>query len=80
MDFLKLNSEFQNLQKQLEESIVLQKKVKQFIKKLEKEIEKLNQKQNTEKDILEKAIIEYKMEFLKKQKNDLDTIIVIKES
>lgn len=80
MDFLKLNSEFQNLQKQLEESMTLQKKIKQLVKNLEKEINKLEQKRNTETDILNKAIIEYKMEFLKKQKNDLETVMLIKES
>ena len=80
MDFLKLNSEFQNLQKQLEESMTLQKKIKQLVKNLEREINKLEQKRSTETDILNKAIIEYKMEFLKKQKNNLETIMTVKES
>ena len=80
MDFLKLNSEFQNLQKQLEESMALQKKIKQLVKNLEKEINKLEQKRSTETDILNKAIIEYKMEFLKNQKNNLETIMTVKES
>ena len=80
MDFLKLNSEFQNLQKQLEESMTLQKKIKQLVKNLEKEINKLEQKRSTETDILNKAIIEYKIEFLKNQKTDLETIMTVKES
>ena len=80
MDFLKLNSEFQNLQKQLEESMALQKKIKQLVKNLEKEINKLEQKRSTETDILNKATIEYKMEFLKNQKNNLETIMTVKES
>ena len=77
MDFLKLNNEFQNLQKKLEESEIYVKKINNYIKKIDKDILKLEQKIETEKDNIQKntniLILEIKKEF----KNILEDILKI---
>lgn len=79
MDFLKINQEFQNLQKKLEESELYVKGINNLIKKLDKDLVKLEQKNESEKDNCQKIynslIITIKKEF----KNSLEDIINIKK-
>lgn len=74
MDFLKLNNEFLNLQKKLEDSERFVKCINNYLKKLEREIMKLEQKNEVEKDIIQKAvnetILNIKRDF-KKSLNDI---------
>lgn len=74
MDFLKLNNEFLNLQKKLEDSERFVKSINNYLKKLEKEILKLEQRNEMETDIIQKAvnerILNIKSDF-KKALNDI---------
>lgn len=69
MDFLRLNNEFQNLQKKLEDSERYVKSINNYLKKLEKEITRLQQRNETEKDVIQKSvntlILNIKMDFKK---------------
>ncbi len=56
MDFLRLNNEFQNLQKKLEDSERYIKSINNYLKKLEKEITRLQQRNETEKDVIQKSV------------------------
>lgn len=56
MDFLRLNNEFQNLQKKLEDSERYIKNINNYLKKLEKEITRLQQRNETEKDVIQKSV------------------------
>ena len=75
MDFLKLNNEFQNLQKKLEDSEKYIKNINNYIKKCDKEIIKLEQKNETEKDIIQKTINILLLEIKKEFKKNLENII-----
>lgn len=77
MDFLKLSNEFQNLQKKLEESTKFDKSIKDYIKKLEKEITKYEQKNETEKDLIQKSINTLLIEIKKDFKSNLEKIVNI---
>lgn len=77
MDFLRLSKEFQNLQKKLEESTKFDKNIKDYIKKLEKEIVKYEQRNETEKDIMQKSINNLLIEIKKDFKSNLEKIINI---
>lgn len=78
MDFFKINQEFQNLQKKLEDSDKYIKGINNLIKRLDKEITKLEQKNETEKDNIQKIfnslIINIKNDF----KNRLEEIVNLK--
>jgi len=75
MDFLRLSNEFQNLQKKLEESEKYVKSINGYIKKLEKEIVKYEQKNETDKDIMQKAINNLLIEIKKDFKDNLQKIV-----
>ena len=75
MDFLRLNNEFQNLQKKLEDSERYIKSINNYIKKLEKEIVKLEQKNETEKDIIQNTINTLLIEIKKQFKVSLEEIV-----
>lgn len=75
MDFLRLNNEFQNLQKKLEDSERYIKIVNSYIKKIEKEIVKLQQKNETEKDIIKKSVNTLLIEIKKDFKISLEKIV-----
>ena len=75
MDFLKINNEFQNLQKKLEESEKYIKNINNCIKKTDKEIIKLEQKIELNKDIISKTIDILLLEVKKEFKDMLNDII-----
>lgn len=75
MDFLRLNNEFQNLQKKLEDSERYIKSINNYIKKLEKEIVKLEQKNETEKDVIQKTVNALLIEIKKQFKVSLEEIV-----
>ena len=77
MDFLRLNNEFQNLQKKLEDSERYTKSINNYIKKIEKEIIKLEQRNETEKDTIQQSInnllFEIKTDFI----SNLEKIVIV---
>lgn len=75
MDFLRINNEFQNLQKKLEDCEQYLKSINSLIKKLEKDITKLEQKNETEKDVIQKSVNNLILEIKKQFKNSLDEIV-----
>lgn len=75
MDFLRLNNEFQNLQKKLEDSEKYTKSINNYIKKIEKEIIKLEQRNEVEKDIIQKSINTLLVEIKKDFKSNLEKIV-----
>ncbi len=75
MDFLRLNNEFQNLQKKLEDSERYIKSINNYLKKLEKEIIKLEQKNETEKDVIQKSVNTLLIEIKKQFKSSLEEIV-----
>ena len=77
MDFLRLNNEFQNLQKKLEDSERYVKEINNYLKKLDREIIKLEQKNETEKDNIQKSINILILNIKKDFKNELDKIVNI---
>ncbi len=78
MDFLRLNNEFQNLQNKLENCEKYLKSINSLIKKLEKDIIKLEQKNKTEKDVIQKSVNNLMLEIKKQFKNSLDEIVAPK--
>lgn len=79
MDFLKLNSEFLNLQKKLEYDERIIKELKQYLKSVEKDIKKLEQKIGVEKDNIQKSINLLILEIMQEFKKSLEDIIDKKE-
>ena len=79
MDFLKLNNEFQNLQKKLEESEKYRKNINDYIKRIDKEIMKLEKSNETEKDNIEKMINNLILEIKKDVKMTLQEIIKVED-
>ena len=77
MDFLKLNNEFQNLQKKLEESEIHVKKINNYIRKIDKDILKLEQKIEIDKDNLQRNINILILEIKKEFKNILEDILKV---
>lgn len=77
MDFLKLNNEFQNLQKKLEESEIYVKKINNYIRKIDKDILKLEQKIEIDKDNLQRNINILILEIKKEFKNILEDILKV---
>ena len=75
MDFLRINNEFQNLQKKLEDCEQYLKSINSLIKKLEKDIIKLEQKNKTENDVIQKSVNNLILEIKKQFKNSLDEIV-----
>ena len=75
MDFLRLNNEFQNLQKKLEDSERYIKGINNYLKKIEKEIIKLEQKNETEKDIIQKFVNNLQKKKKKQFKASLEEIV-----
>lgn len=77
MDFLKLNNEFQNLQKKLEESEIYVKKINNYIRKIDKDILKLEQKIEIDNDNLQRNINILILEIKKEFKNILEDILKV---
>ena len=77
MHFLKLNNEFQNLQKKLEESEIHVKKINNYIRKIDKDILKLEQKIEIDKDNLQRNINILILEIKKEFKNILEDILKV---
>lgn len=77
MDFLRLNNEFQNLQKKLEDSERYIKGINNYLKKLDKEITKLEQKNENEKDNTQKSINMLLLNIKKDFKQELEKIVNI---
>lgn len=75
MDFLRLNNEFQNLQKKLEDSERYIKSINNYLKRLEKEIIKLEQRNETEKDVIQKSVNTLLIEIKKQFKVSLEEIV-----
>lgn len=75
MDFLRINNEFQNLQKKLEDSEKYVKNINNYIKKIEKEILKLEQKNELEKDVIQKSINVLILNIKKEFKKSLEELI-----
>lgn len=75
MDFLRLNNEFQNLQKKLEDSERYIKSINNHLKRLEKEIIKLEQRNETEKDVIQKSVNTLLIEVKKQFKVSLEEIV-----
>lgn len=75
MDFLRLNNEFQNLQKKLEDSERYIKSINNYLKRLEKEIIKLEQRNETEKDVIQKSVNTLLIEVKKQFKVSLEEIV-----
>lgn len=75
MDFLRLNNEFQNLQKKLEDSERYIKNINNYLKRLEKEIIKLEQRNETEKDVIQKSVNTLLIEVKKQFKVSLEEIV-----
>ena len=77
MDFLKLNNEFQNLQKKLDDSERYIKSINNYLKKLEKDIMKLEQKNELEKDTIQKTVNTLIIEIKKEFKKSLEEIVSV---
>lgn len=77
MDFLRLNNEFQNLQKKLEDSERYIKSINNYLKKLDKEIIKLEQKNEIEKDVIQKSVNILILNIKKDFKKSLEDIVNI---
>ena len=77
MDFLKLNNEFQNLQKKLDDSERYIKNINNYLKKLEKDIMKLEQKNELEKDTIQKTVNTLIIEIKKEFKKSLEEIVSV---
>lgn len=75
MDFFRLNNEFQNLQKKLEDSERYIKSINGYIKKLEKDIIKLEQKNESEKDVVQKSVNTLVLDIKKEFKKSLEEIV-----
>ena len=75
MDFLRLNNEFQNLQKKLEDSERYIKSINNYLKKLEKEITRLEQRNETEKDVIQKSVNTLILNIKKDFKKSLEDIV-----
>lgn len=58
MDFLKLNNEFLALQERLDKYALQEKKLKEILRKLEKQIAKLEEKKIKEKQETDKIFID----------------------
>jgi len=77
MDFLRINNEFQNLQKKLEDSERYIKGINNYLKKLDKEIIRLEQKRDMEKDVINSSVDNLIIEIKKQFKKSLEEIINI---
>ena len=77
MDFIKLNNEFQNLQKKLDDSERYIKNINNYLKKLEKDIMKLEQKNELEKDTIQKTVNTLIIEIKKEFKKSLEEIVSV---
>lgn len=77
MDFLRLNNEFQNLQRKLEDSERYIKSINNYLKKLEKEITKLEQRNEIEKDVIQNSVNILLIEIKKQFKVSLEEIVNI---
>ena len=77
MDFLRINNEFQNLQKKLEDSERYIKGINNYLKKLDKEIIRLEQKRDMEKDVINSSVDNLIIEIKKQFKKSLEDIINI---
>lgn len=80
MDFLRLNNEFQKLQKQLDNSRVFIKKINSYINTLNKKITKLVQENEKEKDSVRKSINLLIIEIYMAHKSSLEEIMKSKDS
>lgn len=80
MDFLRLNNEFQKLQKQLDNSKLCIKKINSYINTLNKKIIKLEQENEREIDSVHKHINLLIIEIYKTHKSALENIIKCEES
>ena len=77
MDFTRLNNEFLNMQKKLEDNEICIKKLKIFIKSIDKEIIKLEAKRKNEKDVVQNAIYCSIIEIKKNYRKELEKILSI---
>lgn len=77
MDFLRINNEFQNLQKKLEDSERYIKGINNYLKKIDKEIIRLEQKRDMEKDVINSSVDNLIIEIKKQFKKSLEDIINI---